>query len=132
MGPTAPSSPSPETERLPVMTHYVLGLFRRAPGRLPVPEDEAERIQEGHLAHLRRLRESGDLIASGPFEEDADLRGVLLFSTASVDRARKLTNSDPALTNGRLVLDLYTWYAPAGLRVAPAETNPTELDFQTD
>jgi uncharacterized protein len=117
---------------LPVMTHYVLGLFRRAPGRPHIPEDEAERIQESHLAHLRRLRESGDLIASGPLEEEGDLRGVLLFSTASLEQARKLTSSDPALTNGRLVLDLYTWYAPAGLRVAPAVPDPTELDFQTD
>jgi uncharacterized protein len=132
MSPTVPSSSSFEAERSPAMTHYVLGLFRRAPGRPPLPEDEAERIQESHLAHLRRLRESGDLLASGPLEEDGDLRGVLLFSTASIELARKLTNSDPALTNGRLVLDLYTWYAPAGLRVAPAVPNPTDLDFQTD
>ncbi len=127
----AASSPT-ETERLPVMTHYVLGLLRRAPEAPAISDAEAERIQEAHLGHLRRLRETGELIASGPFEENGDLRGVLIFSTSSVERARDLSRPDPAITNGRLVLDLYTWFAPAGLRVAPAPSNPTDLDFQTD
>jgi uncharacterized protein len=132
MPPAVGSPAPPETDRLPPMTHYVLGLFHRAPKAPTISDAEADRIQETHLAHLRRLMEGGDLIAAGPLEENGDLRGVLLFSTSSVDRARELMRSDPAITNGRLVLDLYTWYAPAGLRVAPPVVNPTELDFQTD
>jgi uncharacterized protein len=128
---TGPPSPS-ETDRFPPMTHYVLGFFRRAPAAPAITDEETNRIQETHLAHLRQLLEGGDLIAAGPLEENVDLRGVLLFSTPSLERARELMKSDPALTNGRLILDLYSWYAPAGLRVAPPAPNPTELNFQTD
>jgi uncharacterized protein len=132
MEPDSDPSPPSETERLPPMTHYVLGLLRR-PAELPViSQEEVDRIQESHLAHLRHLSETGELIAAGPLEEDFNVRGVLVFSTSSVDRARELSATDPALTNGRLTLDLYTWLAPAGLRVGPAARNPTELDFQTD
>jgi uncharacterized protein len=121
-----------EVDRLPEMTTYVFGLFRR-PAELPViSEAEMNRIQEEHLGHLRRLREAGELIISGPFQEDVNLRGVLIFATSSIDRARELIANDPVLVNGRLLLDLYTWYAPAGLRVGPPPRNPTELDFQTD
>lgn len=121
-----------EMDRLPEMANYVFGLLRR-PTDLPViPEEEVNRIQEGHLSTLRRLTEAGELIIAGPFTEDVNLRGVLIFTTSSIDRARELTANDPALVNGRLLMDLYTWYAPAGLRVGPPPRNPTELDFQTD
>jgi uncharacterized protein YciI len=114
------------------MTRYVLGLYRRVPGRPTISEAEAERIQEGHLAMIRHLSEAGEVLAAGPFEEDTDLRGVLLFATGSVERARDLVRADPAVVNGRLHLDLHTWYAPSGLRVAPVPPDPTLLDFSSD
>lgn len=112
-------APATEYEKLPAMTHYVLGLFRRVPNRPDLPEADANRIQEGHMANLRELTERGELIAAGPFEEDGDLRGVMIFSTGSVERARELTADDPAMLNGRLLLDLFTWFGPAGLKVVP-------------
>jgi uncharacterized protein len=128
------SAPTPrEMNRLPAMTKYVIGLYRRVPNRPAISEEEADRIQEAHLAHLRRLRESGELITTGPLEEDVDIRGFMVFSTPSVEHARALMESaDAALLHGRLTLELYTWYAPAGLRVGPPMADPTDLDFQTD
>jgi uncharacterized protein YciI len=104
------------------MTRYVLGLYRRVPGRPTISDDRANEIQEGHLANLRRLTERGDLITAGPFEEDSELRGVMIFTTGSVDEATRLLGDDPAIANGRLVLDLYTWFGPAGLKVTPPGT----------
>ncbi|MFZ0830324.1 MAG: hypothetical protein WCB18_02415 [Thermoplasmata archaeon] len=121
-----------EYDRLPVMTKYAFGMLRR-PANLPtISEADVDRIQEGHMAHLRRLTAAGDLIVAGPFEEDTSLRGVLIFTTGSIERARGLMGSDPSLVEGRLMLDFYTWDAPAGIRVGPAPRNPTDLDFQTD
>lgn len=109
----------PETDRLPPMTRYVLGLYRRVPDRVPIPDPETDRIQEGHLAKIRHLMERGELITAGPFEEDTEFRGVMIFTTGSVDRAQELVKDDPAIVHGRLFLDLYTWYGPAGLQVRP-------------
>jgi uncharacterized protein len=121
-----------EMDRLPVMGRYVFGLYRRPPNLPTITEAEVNQIQEGHLAHLRRLAEAKELIIAGPFEEDTNLRGVVIFSTSSLDRARELMETDPATIHGRLVLDLYSWSAPAGLRVGPPPKDPTALDFDTD
>ncbi|MFY9716975.1 MAG: YciI family protein [Thermoplasmata archaeon] len=99
------------------MTRYVLGLYRRVPGRPTLSDERTNEIQEGHMANLRRLTERGDLITAGPFEEDSELRGAMIFTTGSVDEAKRLLGDDPAIANGRLVLDLYTWFGPAGLKV---------------
>jgi len=112
--------PVPEVDRLPPMTHYVVGLLRRvASAPRPNPE-EAGTLQESHLAHLRRLRESGELLTTGPMEEENELRGLIIFSTDKVSRARDLMRDDPLVAAGHLVLDLYTWFAPAGLALSKA------------
>ncbi|HYB63081.1 MAG TPA: YciI family protein [Thermoplasmata archaeon] len=131
--PETPPTPS-EVDRLPPMTHYVLGLLHRPSGLPSLSDGEAARLQEAHLAQLRRLRESGELIASGPLEEETALRGILIFRTSSVARARELMRDDPAVSSGRLRLELYTWFAPAGLSTPGATPAPlgTELTFDTD
>jgi uncharacterized protein len=121
-----------EVERLPPMARYVLGLLRRPSGAPSLPSADLERIQESHLAHLRHLLEAGELITCGPLEEETDLRGILIFRTDSLAHARELMGADPAVVSGRLVLDLYTWYAPAGLGLRGAAPPTPDLTFETD
>ena len=111
-----------ELSRLPPMTHYVLGLLRRAPSAPRRSEAEAEVLQERHLGHLRGLRESGELLAVGPIEGDGELRGVLIFSTDRPARAQELMRNDPLVAGGYLLLELHSWFAPAGLGVAHPKT----------
>ena len=117
------------------MAHYVVGFLRRASHPPQLREEELERLQEGHLAHLRRLREQGELILTGPFEEDTDLRGLLVFRTNSLDHAHELMRNDPTLLGGRLVLELHPWYslaALAGLQAPGTSQDPGPLTFETD
>ena len=70
----APSARSPrpgERARRPPVQRYVFGLYRRAPNRPELDEASANAIQGEHLTHLRRLRESGELIVSGPSLDEA-------------------------------------------------------------
>ncbi len=128
---TDPAAAPSERDRLPPMAHYVLGLLRRPTQPPPRTEREADELQERHLSHLRGLRESGELIAVGPILDDVPLRGVLVFRTDRVDRARDLMRSDPLVAAGYLLLELYAWYAPAGLAATEGAT-PTGLTFETD
>jgi len=105
-----------EFERLPPMSHYVLGLLWRVPTAPKRTSAEADALQEAHMGHLRRLREAGHLLALGPLEDSPDLRGVMVFQTDSPDAARKLMETDPLVGGGFLKLDLYRWFAPATLR----------------
>jgi uncharacterized protein len=114
------------------MSRYVLGLLRRGVRPSGMSEEEENRLQEDHLAYLRSLREAGDLIVYGPLTGDPDFRGILVFRTESIDRARELMREDPWVLRGALVLQLFSWFAAAGLQVGPSAPNPTELDFRTD
>jgi len=110
---------SAETKPEYEMTTYVAGFFHRGPNWTAEQTDETRRIQEGHLANFQKLAEAGKLIVAGPFGDNGDLRGMLIFKLTSVDEARALMDADPALKAGRLTLDLHPWFAAAGLRVNP-------------
>lgn len=107
------------------MTYYVLGLLRRGPNSGQGTAEESAKIQEGHMANIRKMAESGKLIVAGPMGDNGDLRGIFIFNAKSPDEVRDMVNEDPAIKSGRLVLELHRWYAAAGLRVdrptAPSE-----------
>jgi len=42
------------------------------------------------------------------------LRGVFVFKVGSLDEARALSNADPAVKAGRLVVDVHPWEVPVG------------------
>lgn len=98
------------------MTTYVLGILRKGPHWGEGTADERQRIQEGHLGNIRKMASMGKLIVAGPVD-DANLRGIFIFSTSSVDEAKALVKDDPAIATERLVVDFYPWYAAVGLKV---------------
>jgi len=51
----------------------------------------------------------------GRHASGADLRGIFVFRADSTERLRRLAADDPAIRSGRLVLDLFSWSAPAGI-----------------
>jgi uncharacterized protein YciI len=77
---------------------------------------EAERLQRAHLDNIAKMAKAGTLVLAGPFTDDGDVRGIYIFDVKSVDEARALTASDPAIKAGRLVMDLHPWYGSAALQ----------------
>ena len=54
------SAPDPTT-----MTTYVVGFLKRGPSWTPGDSPELQKIQEGHMANIRRMHEMGKLILAG-------------------------------------------------------------------
>jgi len=104
------NEPDPST-----MATYYFGLLRRGPKWTPERSAETERIQREHMANIRRLAETGKLIAAGPFADGGDLRGVFIFQAGSVEEARRLVDTDPAVQAGRLACEIHPWYGPKGI-----------------
>ncbi len=61
------------------------------------------------------MADEGKLALAGPFLGDGVLRGIYIFNVESVKEAQKLTNSDPAIQAGSLVMELKEWYGTAAL-----------------
>ena len=101
------------------MTRYVFGILRKGPNWSSSSTPEAQEIQRGHLANIRKMAEAGKLIVAGPLSEAGDLRGIYIFNASSPEEVRPMVNEDPAVKAGRLVVDLYPWFAAAGLKVNP-------------
>lgn len=97
------------------MHRYVMAFLYRGENRDRSPE-ETEKLQRAHLDNITRMAEAGTLILAGPFMDDGELRGIYIFDVASVDEARKLTATDPAIQAGSLRMELHPWYGPAALK----------------
>lgn len=97
------------------MRHYVMALLKAGPNRSQDSTEAAE-LQRAHMENINRMAEEGTLLLAGPFLDGGALRGVYVFDVESVEEARALTETDPAIQTGRLEMELHPWYGPAALR----------------
>lgn len=96
------------------MRKYVMAFLKAGPNR-DMNEEEAMEIQRSHMDNIRRMAENGDLVLAGPFLDGGELRGIYIFNVESVEEAKELTETDPAVQAGRLVMELHPWYGSAAL-----------------
>lgn len=99
------------------MRQYIMAFLKEGPNR---DQDslEAEKIQAAHLANIEKMAESGKLVLAGPFLDEFEIKGIYLFNVASLEEARALTETDPAVQAGRLVMELHPWYGTAAIMKA--------------
>jgi uncharacterized protein YciI len=71
----------------------------------------------GHLENINRLVEEKKLIVAGPFgKNENNYRGLFILSNiATLDEAKELLQSDPAIKAGLMDVELYKWYGSAAL-----------------
>lgn len=96
------------------MHQYVMAFLKKGPNR-DQPEEEANELQKAHMANIGRLAEEGKLVLAGPFMDDGDVRGIYIFDVKTIEEAKALTETDPAIQAGRLIMDLHPWYGSAAL-----------------
>lgn len=96
------------------MKKYVMAFLKRGPNRETDPVKAAE-LQKAHLQNIGRMADEGKLILAGPFLDDGELRGIYIFNVETLDEARQLTETDPAIKSGHLSMELKPWYGSAAL-----------------
>lgn len=96
------------------MKRYVMAFLKRGPNRIQDSLKLAH-LQRLHLQNIERLAEEGKLVLAGPFLDDGDLRGIYIFNVPTVEEAKKLTESDPMIQSGHLLMELKPWYGSAAL-----------------
>ena len=101
------------------MHTYVIAFLKAGPNR-GQSEEEAQALQKAHMANIERMANEGTLVLAGPFLDDGQLRGIYVFKVATVEEARALTATDPAIQAGRLEMELHPWYGSAALQEVTA------------
>lgn len=97
------------------MRPYVMAFLKRG-SNSGLTQEESARLQAEHLKNITRLAEEGKLSLAGPFMDDGELRGIYVFNVSSMDEARRLTETDPAIRAGVLTMELRPWYGSAALQ----------------
>jgi len=92
-----------------------LALLTRGPKWTPEKTPATEEIQKAHMSNIVRLAEMKKLVVAGPFGDDGRLRGIFVFKVASLEEAKTLADTDPAVQAGRLALDIHPWLVPEGM-----------------
>ena len=100
------------------MKQYVMAFLKRGPNR-NFDSTEAAQLQKAHLRNIIRLEKEGKLVLAGPFMDNGDIRGIYIFNVKTVEEAQKLTETDPAIQKGSLIMELHPWYGSAALMAIP-------------
>lgn len=96
-----------------VMKQYFMVFLKTGTNRSHTPE-EARQIQTAHLAHLGWLAKEGHAQLIGPFGDDGEVRGIVVMSVPTLEKAKALTEMDPAVKAGRLVVEVHPWWTAKG------------------
>jgi uncharacterized protein len=71
----------------------------------------------GHLDNINRLAQEEKLVVAGPLGENTEtFRGIfILQNIGSIEEAKELLLTDPAIEIGLLDFDIFSWYGSAAL-----------------
>jgi uncharacterized protein YciI len=97
------------------LTMAYLAFLVRGEKWTPEKTPETEAIQKAHLENINRLAEMKKLVVAGPFGDNGKLRGIFVFRVGSLEEARTLAETDPAVRAGRLALIFHPWMVPEGV-----------------
>ena len=97
------------------MAQYFIGLIYKGDHWESFEPAAAAEIQKAHRANIVRLEQAGQMLLAGPIENAGELRGIFIYRTATLAQAEELVKTDPAVTAGRLRIEVYPFWAPKGL-----------------
>jgi uncharacterized protein YciI len=71
----------------------------------------------GHMDNINRLVEAGKLIVAGPLgKNERSYRGIfILNNVSSIEEANEILQTDPAIKNKLLDVEIFHWYGSAAL-----------------
>lgn len=97
------------------MKNYVFCILKTGSNTTATAEERTAYFK-GHMENINRLAKEGKLAVAGPFgKNDKNYRGLFVFNVATVEEAKALVESDPAVSAKIFDYELTPWYASAAL-----------------
>jgi uncharacterized protein YciI len=115
--PTPAPSASPQASGPPMeFDSFFLVLLVRPPNPPDLPKAELDKLQEGHMANMRRLADEGKLFKAGPTEDFSgrNVRGIFILKANSLEQAKEWVATDPSVKAGRLAPEFMKWFVQKG------------------
>lgn len=99
------------------MKMYVLAILKTGP---TIVNDKAVRdsLFRGHMKNINRLAALKKLIVAGPLEKnDRTYRGIFILDVPTIEEAKTLVVTDPAVAAGVFDVEYFNWFGSAALRM---------------
>lgn len=96
------------------MRKYVIVFLKPGPTKFTDSVKRKE-LFEGHMKNIERLANEGKLAIAGPFLGKGPYSGIFIFSVATVEEAKALVDTDPAVKAGVFEMEAHPWYGSAAL-----------------
>ncbi|QKJ28967.1 hypothetical protein HQ865_04100 [Mucilaginibacter mali] len=96
------------------MRKYVMAFLKTGPTKIADKAKSAE-LQKAHLKNITKLADEGKLVVAGPFMDPGEVEGIFIFDVSTIAEAKALTETDPAIKAGVLVMELRPFYCSAAL-----------------
>jgi uncharacterized protein YciI len=98
------------------MKQYVFCILKTGSNTTITIEDKSK-LFKGHMANIGRLAQEGKLVVAGPFmKNDRNYRGLYIFNVGTIEEAKALVATDPAVKENLLEAELTLWYGTAALQ----------------
>jgi uncharacterized protein YciI len=88
-------------------------------------QEDADALQNAHMAYLAGLHDRGVLLAAGPLD-DAAFRGLSILRAEPAE-ALRLAEQDPAVIAGRFRVQILPWKVPVGAIAFSRTTFPRSM-----
>jgi len=97
------------------MKQYVLVMLKTGENTTASKEESSEAFR-GHMENIGKLAMEGKLIVAGPLgKNEKTYRGIFIFDVRTIEEARELVSTDPAIKAKLLDAELFEWYGSAAL-----------------
>ncbi len=98
------------------MKNYILVILKTGDNKT-TDKSFIDSCFRGHLSNIQRLAEDGKLVLAGPIgKNENQYRGIFILNVKTIDEAREIVMTDPAVNSDLLKADLYSWYGSAALQ----------------
>jgi len=98
------------------MKKYVFCLLKSG-NNTTASKEETKKLFEGHMVNINKLAKEGKLVVAGPFmKNDRNYRGIYIFNVETIEEAKALVATDPAIKANLLEAELTPWYCTAALQ----------------
>ncbi|SHG32786.1 YciI family protein [Pedobacter caeni] len=98
------------------MKVYVLAILKTGIEK-SFSKAKQDSVFKGHMTNIGKLVTDGKLVVAGPLgKNDKNYRGIFILDVPTIEEAKKLVDTDPAIQSKLLDVDLIIWYGSAALK----------------
>ncbi len=97
------------------MKMYVLAILKTGTNEVK-DKAKSDSLFGGHMQNIKRLADEGKLVVAGPLKKnDKNYRGIFILNVKTIEEAKLLLDTDPAIHAKVFDTELYGWYGSAAL-----------------